>query len=120
MAPGARSKFIAPIFEPEVFRKQMYCIEKSTCDIFGTFRSPPVILAHRSDSAPGELSPPCTPRYARVICCQRKASVPLACISLSYSDKEAANTIKKIIYCIALCNISTPTHKTLDFKHASQ
>jgi len=27
MAPGARSKFGAPIFEPEVFRKQMYCTE---------------------------------------------------------------------------------------------
>jgi len=27
MAPGARSKFGAPMFEPEVFRKQMYCTE---------------------------------------------------------------------------------------------
>ena len=27
MAPGARSKFGAPVFQPEVFRKQMYCIE---------------------------------------------------------------------------------------------
>ena len=29
-ASGARSKFGAPMFEPEVFRKQMYCIEEST------------------------------------------------------------------------------------------
>jgi len=50
MAPGARSKFGAPIFETEVFRKQMYCIEESTCNIVGTFRR------HHSDSAPGELS----------------------------------------------------------------
>jgi len=28
------------MFEPEVFRKQMYCIEESTCDIVGTFRRP--------------------------------------------------------------------------------
>jgi len=28
------------MFEPEVFRKQMYCIEESTCDIIGTFRRP--------------------------------------------------------------------------------
>jgi len=29
------------MFEPEVFRKQMYCFEESTCDIVGTFsRSP--------------------------------------------------------------------------------
>jgi len=26
------------MFEPEVFRKQMYCIEEITCDIIGTFR----------------------------------------------------------------------------------
>jgi len=51
MAPGARSKFGAPMFEPDIFRKHLYCIEKSTCDIIGTFRRP------RSDSAPGELCP---------------------------------------------------------------
>ena len=27
MAPGTRSKFGAPMFEPEVFRKQMHCTE---------------------------------------------------------------------------------------------
>jgi len=26
-APGTRSKFGAPMFEPEVFRKQLHCIE---------------------------------------------------------------------------------------------
>jgi len=40
MAPGARSKFGVPMFEPEVFRKQMYCIEESTCDTVGTFWRP--------------------------------------------------------------------------------
>jgi len=40
MAPGARIKFGAPIFEPEVFRKLMYFIEESTCDIVVTFRRP--------------------------------------------------------------------------------
>ena len=29
------------MFEPEFFRKQMYSIEESTCDIVGTFRRPP-------------------------------------------------------------------------------
>ena len=38
MASGARSKFGAPMLEPEVFRTQMYCIEESTCDNLGTFR----------------------------------------------------------------------------------
>jgi len=43
MAPGARSKFGTPMFEPEVFRKQIYFIKESTCDIVGTFRRPIVI-----------------------------------------------------------------------------
>jgi len=29
------------MFEPEVFRKQMYSIEESTCDVVGTVRRPP-------------------------------------------------------------------------------
>jgi len=37
MAPGERNKFGAPMFEPEVFRKQMYCFEKSAYDIVVTF-----------------------------------------------------------------------------------
>jgi len=45
MALGARSKFGTNMFEPEVFRKQIYCIEEST-DIVGTFRRP------RSHSVP--------------------------------------------------------------------
>jgi len=49
MVPGATSKFGATVFEPEVFRKQMYCIEESACDIVGAFGSP-------SDSGP-ELCP---------------------------------------------------------------
>jgi len=32
MAPEARSKFGAPVFEFEVSRKQMCSIEESTCD----------------------------------------------------------------------------------------
>ena len=47
-----------PVFEPEVFRKQMYCIEESTCDIVETFRRP-----HKY-SASGELCPLALPRYA--------------------------------------------------------
>jgi len=55
MAPGARNMFGAPIFEPhEVFRKQMYCFEKSACDIVVTFRSPAVIRRPRNCA-------PCTP-----------------------------------------------------------
>jgi len=46
------------MFETEVFRKQMCCIEGSTCDIVGTFRRP------HGDFALGELCPSCPPRYA--------------------------------------------------------
>jgi len=58
MAPGAKSKFGAPMFEPEVFQKQIYCTEGSTRDIVGTFRHPwQSFGASRSDSARGELCP---------------------------------------------------------------
>jgi len=58
MVPGARSKFGATMFEPEVFRKQMYCIEKSTCDIVGTYwHSPqtfstPILIRRRENCSP--------------------------------------------------------------------
>jgi len=48
MAPGARNKFGAPVFEPEVFRKQMYCFEKSAYDIVVTFWSPALIPRPRN------------------------------------------------------------------------
>jgi len=50
--PGQEAGLAPPVVEPEVFRKQIYCDEESTCDIVGTFRRP------RSVSAPGELCPP--------------------------------------------------------------
>jgi len=46
MAPGARNKFGAPMFEPEVFRKQMYCYENSAYVIV-TFWSLAVIRLPR-------------------------------------------------------------------------
>ena len=54
-----RSKFGAPMFETEVFRKQIYYIKESTCDIVETFRHP------CGDSAPGKLCAFfCSPQYA--------------------------------------------------------
>jgi len=35
------------MFEPEVFRKQIYCIKENTCDIFGTFRCSPQSIGPR-------------------------------------------------------------------------
>jgi len=66
--PGQEASLAPPMFETEVCRKLMYCIEGSTCDIVGTFQRPhshsasPAVLWHpHSDSAPGELRPPCPP-----------------------------------------------------------
>ena len=65
---GARGKkqVWSPVFETEVFRKQMYCIEESTCDVVGTFCRPPqpfgVPIASRR---PGNCARR-PPRYAPV------------------------------------------------------
>ena len=48
-----------PMWEPEVFRKQMYCTEESTCDIAGTFRPPPSVIRRPGSCAP--LPPLVTP-----------------------------------------------------------
>jgi len=59
------------MFEPDIFRKQIHCIEESACVFVGTFRRPPqhlakstVILRPRSDSAPGQCAPLAPSRYA--------------------------------------------------------
>jgi len=36
------------MFEPELFRKQNYCREASTCDVVGIFRGPAVIRRPRN------------------------------------------------------------------------
>ena len=58
MEPGARRKFGAPMFEPEVFQKQMYCIEKSACDIVG-LSAPPLWFGTRGivPSLPPQVTP---------------------------------------------------------------
>jgi len=73
MAPGARNKFGAPMFKPEVIREQIYCIEESTCVKVGTFRRSPVIQR-----------PGCVPilphRYAPEITVHRKQCTKQASI----------------------------------------
>ena len=65
MAPGARSKFGAPMFEPEVFRKQMYCTEVLVT-LLGLFGA--LIVIWRPGNCP--LAPR---RYAPGYCAQRRA-----------------------------------------------
>ena len=58
------------MFEPEVFRKQVYCAEESTYDIVGAFPRP------RSDSAPKELCPPSLrPWVALLFACVNQRSL---------------------------------------------
>jgi len=53
------------MFEPEFFRKQIYCVEESTCDIVGTFWRPPAVIRHpHIDLAPGKYAPLSPRRYA--------------------------------------------------------
>jgi len=66
MAPGARSKFGVPMFEPEVFRKQMYCTEVPVI-LLGLFGArgivplapvvPPVIIARSDSTKPWYTAP---------------------------------------------------------------
>ena len=56
MAPGARSKFGAPMFESEFFWEQIYCIEESVCGIVGTFRRP-IVARLPGNCAPRGYSP---------------------------------------------------------------
>ena len=50
------------MFEPEVFRKQMYCIEERTCDIVGTFSAPSALIRRPGSCAP--FAPLITPSLA--------------------------------------------------------
>jgi len=56
MAPWARSKFGALMFEPDVCRKQMYCTEECTCGVVGTVRHPhavvPIVIRRPVSCAP--------------------------------------------------------------------
>jgi len=66
MAPGARNKFAAPMFK--VFRKQMYCFEKSAlCHCW-------YFLASRSDLAPGELCP-LAPLVTSLVLCDKTCKI---------------------------------------------
>jgi len=67
---GARGKkqVWRPMFEPEVFRKKIHCIEESTCDIVETFR-PPQWFGARGGIVPSlhpSLSPRVTPIASEV------------------------------------------------------
>jgi len=74
MAPGARSKFGAPMFKFGVFRKQMHWIEVLLVTLLGLFGAPTIICRPYSDSVPGELFPLHPRRYAPDYCAQRRTS----------------------------------------------
>ena len=66
MAPEARSTFGAPMFEPEVFQKQMHSTEVLVT-LLGLFGA--LIVIQRPGIVPLDLR-----RYAPDYCAQRRAS----------------------------------------------
>jgi len=83
MAPGTISRFGAPVFEPEVFPEQVYCIEESICDIVGPFRrpmqwvGPPMVIRRPGNRGP--LSPPHyapSPSIHKLLSCINTAPLP--------------------------------------------
>ena len=96
MAPGERNKFGAHMFEPEVFRKQMYCFEKKCfwhcCDF----------LAPHSDSDPVELGP-LSPSW-HLWCYATK-------IGKMSENKQIPNVMN--FYFMNICNFQTQYHMDL-------
>ena len=57
-SPGQEASLAAPMFEPEIIRKQIYCIEESTCDTVVAFRRHPQWFGARA-IVPLSLRRPC-------------------------------------------------------------
>jgi len=108
---GARGKkhVWAPMVEPEVFRKQLHCIEKSTCDIFGTFRRPPAVIRRpHSDSHQGNcarLVPPC---YAPVRVRLATSRAQIMCADLISPSRFRAITWRQCIGAFLFCQACVP------------
>jgi len=56
--PGQEANLAPPFSNLKSFRKEMYCIEESTCDIIGTFQRPsqwfgsPIAIRRPENCAP--------------------------------------------------------------------
>ena len=92
MAPGARNKFDAPMFEPEISRKQMYRFEKSAYDIVVTFWLPAVIRR------PGNFAP--LPPSLRLWCYSIKLG------KFSQNKKFSSPNVMNF-YSMNICNYRT-------------
>jgi len=93
MAPGARNKFGAPMFEPEVSRKQMYCFEKSASHIVVTIWLPAVIRC------PGNFAPLPLPRYVSGVIQEKSENFPKI---NQFSSPNVMN-----FYSMNICNFRT-------------
>ena len=95
MAPGERNKFGTPMFEHEVFRKQMYCFEKK-CLLLWLFGPPPVI------QPPGNWAP--LPPSWHLWCYAIK-------IGKMSENKQIPNVMN--FYSMNICNFRTQYHMDL-------
>jgi len=67
MAPGQETNLAPPCSNVRSLGSKR-AVEKSICDIVGTFGRPHAVIRRpHSDSAPGELRPPCPPSLRH--CC---------------------------------------------------
>jgi len=84
------------MFEPELSRKQIHCIEESTYDIFGTFPPPAVIRRPILSRRPGNCAPLASPRYAPVafvLNCITHAKASVVSIDLKCSSLQEEGSL---------------------------
>ena len=86
MAPGARSKFGAPMFEFEVVRSKCTVLKKVLVTFLGLFSAP------RSDSAPGELCPLSLRPFPRSDLCPENCDLLVTPLVLRHHSRPAAET----------------------------
>jgi len=86
MVPGERSKFGTPMFEPEVFRKQMYCTEVLV-KMLGLFRAPQSFDALILIRRPGNCAP-CPPSLRPWLLCAATRLNKSWCTALTRGIRE--------------------------------
>jgi len=97
------------MFEHEVFRKQMYCIDESICDNVGTLRCPPqsfgargIVLPGLPSLRPGEEEFFLMPFVNRTYCCliAAKLACDLAWLPWELFDVTQWTVHRRTVHCV--------------------
>jgi len=86
------------MIESEVFRKQMYCIVESACDIVGLFDPPAVILVSIVIQRPGNYSPMLPPSL-RPCNTRIKVSALPTLLMIRFTFDKAQCTCTFLLHC---------------------